>query len=267
MAGTDATRPAARGGPAVVLVGPQLGENIGAATRAMANGGLSHLRLVRPREPWPNAKARAAASGADWVLDEAELFDSVAAAIADLHWIWATTARTRDMVKPCSTPREAVARMRRESPDGAGCGILFGPERTGLTNDHLALASRAIAIPASPEFRSLNLAQAVLVVSYEWYQSGAAAETTVDSFERSSRPATNDEIQRFFSHLEAQLDAAGFLFPPEKRPAMVRNLRNLFLRADLTEQEVRTLHGVVRSLSGRSWEEAVQAGEGEPGGS
>lgn len=253
MAGTDGTRDRARGGPVVVLIEPQLGENVGAAARAMANGGLSRLRLVRPREGWPNAKARAAASGADGILDAAQLFESAEDAVADLRQVWATTARTRDMVKPCVTPREAVAAMRT-SDAGSTCGILFGPERAGLTNDHLALASRAISIPANPAFSSLNLAQAVLVLSYEWYQAGVPEEALPAAFAR-SRPATGAELQRFFAHLESQLDAAGFLYPPEKRPAMVRNLRNFFLRAEPTEQEVRTLHGVVRSLSGRSWEE------------
>ena len=255
MAGSDRTRTSSAGGPTIVLVEPQLGENIGAAARAMANGGLQDLRLVRPREGWPNEKATASASGADWILEGARVFETCEDAVRDLRWICATTARTRDMEKPCGTPREAMAELRRASPDGRDVGILFGPERTGLTNDHLALASRAISIPANPGFSSLNLAQAVLILSYEWFLSAPTSPTEVEPFAKSSRPATAEELQRLFEHLESQLDAAGFLYPPEKRPAMVRNLRNLFQRARLTEQEVRTLHGVVRSLSGKSWEE------------
>ena len=222
----------------------------------MANGGLMDLRLVRPREGWPNRRARAAASGADWILDHARLFDSTEAAIGDLRKIYATTARPRDMVKPCSTPGEAVAAMRSRPSGGDDCGVLFGPERTGLTNDHLALVSEVIVIPAHPDFTSLNLAQAVLILSYEWFQSLDPNGTEVpDRFERDSEPATSREIQGFFAHLEKQLDVAGFFYPPEKRPAMVRNLRNVFLRANLTEQEVRTLHGVLKALSGRKWED------------
>lgn len=256
MADDDLRNREARQGPSVILVEPQLGENIGTAARAMANGGLEDLRLVRPREGWPNRRARATASGADQILENAGLFETAAAAVADLRKVYATTARPRDMVKPCSTPRKAVAAMRSRRSGGRDCGVLFGPERTGLTNDHLVLASEVIVIPAHPEFTSLNLAQAVLVLGYEWFQSGNSRATDVpDRFQRDSRPATSREVQDLFSHLEKQLDAAGFFYPPEKRPAMIRNLRNIFLRTDLTEQEVRTLHGMIKALSGKKWED------------
>jgi tRNA/rRNA methyltransferase len=251
MAGTDSRLEPQLGGPAIVLVEPQLGENIGAAARAMLNGGLTDLRLVRPREPWPNAKARAAASGADLVIDGARVFDGTVEAVADLHTLYASTARPRDMVKPVVTPRAAVARMRKSCSDGAGCGVLFGPERTGLSNEDLVLAQTVISVPLNPRARSLNLAHAVLLVSYEWFQSAGSQPPTPAAFDRGARPATSFELQGFLVHLEEQLEAAGFLRPPEKRPIMVRNLRNIFTRAGLTEQEVRTLHGVVTALSGR----------------
>jgi tRNA/rRNA methyltransferase len=251
MAGTDSRREPQLGGPAIVLVEPQLGENIGSAARAMLNGGLTDLRLVRPREPWPNAKARAAASGADLVIDGARLFERTRDAVADLRHLYATTARPRDMVKPVATPRQAVAEMHRGFPDGVGCGVLFGPERTGLSNDDLALATAVISVPLNPRACSLNLAHAVLLVSYEWFQAAAAGFPPPLSFDRGSPPATREELFNLLVHLEEQLDDAGFLHPPEKRPIMLRNLRNIFTRAGLTDQEVRTLHGVVTALSGR----------------
>jgi tRNA/rRNA methyltransferase len=261
MAGTDATRRQPRPGPAVVLVEPQLGENVGFAARAMANGGLADLRLVAPREPWPNPRAEAAASGADHVLAAARLFPTVEAAVADLRHLWASTARPRDMVKPLATPRQAGAAMRRLAAAGEPCGVLFGPERTGLRNEHVVLAGAVLTVPLDPGFSSLNLAQAVMLVSYEWFQAGLeASELPPERLDRGARPATAGELQTFVAPHEAQLDAAGFLHPPEKRPLMVQNLRNVFTRAGLTEQEVRTLHGVVRALSGRRWEE-VRADE------
>jgi tRNA/rRNA methyltransferase len=243
-------------GPAIILVEPQLGENIGAAARAMANGGLSDLRIVNPRDGWPNPRAQASASGADWILDGARLCSSTEEAVADLTKLYASTARPRDMVKGVRTPRQAVAAMRSWGVNGAGCGVLFGPERTGLRNEHLVLSSELIVVPVSPRFSSLNLAQAVLIVSYEWYQTGLdPAEEEPQRYDRGARPASVAELLNFFDHLESQLDAAGFLRPPEKRPIMVQNLRNLLQRADLTEQEVRTMHGVVKALSGRRRED------------
>jgi len=248
MAGTDRTRaPAvAADGPAVILVEPQLGENIGAAARAMLNCGLGELRLVRPRDGWPSDKARAAASGADAVVDGVRLYPRTEDALADLERVYAATARRRDMIKPIMTPRAAAAEMRCLAA-GTRCGLLFGPERAGLNNDDLALADAVIEIPLNPAFASLNLAQAVLLVGYEWYLSGSdAPPVTLPA--GATRPANKEELIGLFEHLERELDAGGFLYPPEKRPTMVRNIRNMLGRAGLMEQEVRTLRGIVAAL-------------------
>jgi tRNA/rRNA methyltransferase len=248
MAGTDRKRGLAAGGPAIVLVAPQLGENIGAAARAMMNCGLGDLRLVRPRDGWPNDKAVAAASGADAVLDRARLFDSAEEAIADLRRVYATTARHRGMIKRVATPRRAAAEIRKWTARGEPVGILFGPERTGLLNEDIALADAVISVPLNPGFASLNLAQSVLILAYEWFQAGDATPPS-RLVTNETRPATKAELLNFFAHLETQLDACGFLRNIEKRPGMVRNIRNLFQRAGLTRQEVRTLHGIVAELS------------------
>ena len=249
MAGTDRRRAAQAGGPAIILVEPQLGENIGTAARAMYNCGLTDLRLVRPRDGWPSEKAQAAASGADTVLEKARLYDRVEDAIGAMRRVYATTARDRYMVKRIVTPREAAAEIRALVAAGENCGILFGPERTGLLNEHIALADTVISVPLNPAFSSLNLAQAVLLIGYEWF---TAADATPPSqlVTGHSRPATKDRLIRFFEHLEEELDRNGFMRDPEKRPSMVRNLRNLFQRAQCTEQELRTLHGVVTSFAG-----------------
>ncbi|MEA2778778.1 MAG: tRNA/rRNA methyltransferase [Rhodospirillaceae bacterium] len=248
MAGTDRKRSQASEGPAVVLVEPQLGENIGTAARAMLNCGLTDLRLVNPRDGWPNAKALAASSGADVVIEGARLYDSTAAAIADLNRVYATTARHRGMIKRVATPRRAASEMRKAIGRGEAVGILFGRERTGLLNEDIALADAVLAVPLNPGFASLNLAQAVLLVGYEWFQAAdrtAASELVTND----TRPATKAELLNFFAHLEERLDDCGFLRNVEKRPSIVRNIRNLFQRAALTRQEIRTLHGIVAELS------------------
>ena len=248
MAGTDRNREGARGGPAIALVRPQLGENIGTAARAMLNFGLTDLRLVRPRDGWPNVKAVAAAAGATEVLDTVQLFDTTAQAVAELRHVFATTARRRYMLKPVVTPRRAAADMRRWTAAGEPCGVLLGGERAGLGNDDVALADAILTVPINPAYGSLNVAQAVLLVGYEWLQAGVdAPEETIP--EGRTRPATRDELENFFTHLERELDACGFLRNRQKRPGMVRNIRNMFLRARLFEQEVRTLHGIVTELS------------------
>ncbi|HYE52128.1 MAG TPA: RNA methyltransferase [Azospirillaceae bacterium] len=237
-------------GPAVVLVEPQLGENIGTCARAMLNCGLTDLRLVRPRDGWPNEKAVSASAGATLVLDRARVFETTADAIADLHKVYATTARPRDMVKPVLTAKAAAQEMRAHHSAGRQVGLLFGPERTGLFNDDLALAESLITIPLNPGFSSLNLAQGVLLVCYEWYQTG---DIPPDSFlfTGNSRPATKAELVNLFEHLEAELDGTGFYTSEEKRPSMVRNVRNMLQRAHMTEQEVRTFHGIIAALVGR----------------
>lgn len=249
VAGTDVKQQAITGGPAVVLVRPQLGENIGTAARAMANFGLDDLRLVAPRDGWPSQKARSAASGADWVIDGASVHATTEEAVADLGLVLATTARTRDMVKLVETPKSAVARLAAEISAGRRAGVLFGPERAGLTNEDVALADAILAVPVNPAFASLNLAQAVLLVGYEWF--GARAGVTPEPVLKlgDTRPATKAELIGFFEHLEGALDEAGFLHPPEKRPSMVLNIRNMFQREGLTEQDVRTLRGVVSALT------------------
>ena len=255
MAGTDSTRSHAatvdrRTGPAIILVKPQLGENIGAVARAMLNCGLSDLRLVRPREDWPNEKARAAAAGADLVIDRARLFGTTREAVADLRHLYATTARRRDMVKPVLTPKAAAGKLRAFLDNAEASGVLFGPERTGLDNDDITLADAVLEVPLNPAYASLNLAQAVLIVAYEFYQAQDVAPE-VSQGRNGVIAATKDELLGFFEHLEDELDAGGFLIPPEKRPYMVRNIRNIFQRAGLTEQEVRTLRGMITSLASR----------------
>jgi tRNA/rRNA methyltransferase len=235
--------------PAVVLVRPQLAENIGAAARAMLNFGLTELRLVAPRPGWPHAAAYRSSAGADAVLDRAAIHDSTAAAVADLSVIYAATARLRDMVKPVSTPRAAALELRRAIGSGARAGILFGPERTGLDNDDVVLSSRILHVPANPDFSSLNLAQAVLVAAWEWWAAGAEVAVRPPRGPRpTERPATHDELSELLLRLERELERKAFFEVPEKRPSMERNIRNIFTRADLTQQEVRTLHGVVTAL-------------------
>lgn len=254
MAGTDHRQEIEEGsdtGPAIILVEPQLGENIGTAARAMYNCGLTDLRLVRPRDGWPNPRAISAASGADVVLEKARLFESTAEAVGDLTTTYATTARRRDMVKPVVTPRLAAKEMQEIGARGERFGVLFGPERTGLSNDDVVLAQAILAVPLNPAFSSLNLAQAVLLIGYEWYQAEKPQPEDRELPQAGSRPATAEELMHFFRHLEEDLIEAGFLLPIEKRPIMIRNLRNVFQRAQLTDQELRTLHGVVRALSGK----------------
>ncbi len=250
MAGTNHRRPAVTGGPAIVLVEPQLGENIGTAARAMMNCGLDDLRLVRPRDGWPSDKAIAAASGADIVLERARLYPSVPAAIADLVHVYAATTRDRGMVRREVTPRHAASEMRTWLAAGEACGVLIGPERTGLLNDDVALADTVLTVPLNPAFSSLNLAQAVLIIGYEWFTSGADALPEILR-RGGSRAATKEELLNFFDHLEEELEKNGFLRNREARPHMVRNLRSLFQRAQCTEQELRTLHGVVTAFAGQ----------------
>jgi tRNA/rRNA methyltransferase len=251
MSGTDTSVKSLGGGPVVILVDPQLGQNIGMVARAMLNCGLEELRLVRPRDGWPNSAAESAASGAGVVLEQTRLFDTTAEAVADLNRVYAATARPRGMITPVVTPRQAAVELRAAEAAGTRAGVIFGPERSGLVNDDIALADSVLSVPLNPAFASLNLAQAVFVVGYEWLIAGSEADSGAPGRELSlaaTRPATKAELIGLFERLEAALDARGFLYPAEKRPTMVRNLRNLFQRAQLTEQEVRTLHGIVSLL-------------------
>ncbi|QQS13866.1 MAG: RNA methyltransferase [Rhodospirillales bacterium] len=237
-------------GPAIILARPQLGENIGMVARAMLNCGLGDLRLVAPRDGWPNPKAERAASGADSVLAAARVFDTVAEAAADLERLLATTARDRDLVQRVLSPRRAAADLRSWAEAGQSCGVLFGAERNGLKNDELMLADALLTFPLNPAFSSLNLSQAVLLVAYEWSQAGIETpdERLVVNI---SKPATKTELDEFLARLEGELDAAGFFRVPEKRATMARNIRALFARAAPTAQEVSTLHGVVSELIGK----------------
>jgi tRNA/rRNA methyltransferase len=238
--------------PAIIMVEPQLAENIGTAARAMANFGLSDLRLVNPRDGWPSERARAAASGADAVIDRARVFPSIAAAIGDLNFVYATTAREREIGKPVRGPREAAERLRTLAGQGKGAGVLFGRERTGLTNDDVSRADEVLTLPVDPGFSSLNVAQAVLIVAYEWRLSGLRTETAGLPFlAPADGPAPKAELLHLFAHLEAALDAVDFFRPPEKRPHVVESLRAILHKAQLSEQEVRTLRGVLAALERR----------------
>lgn len=234
--------------PVIILAIPQLGENIGKAARAMHNFGLTELRLAAPRDGWPNAKAVSAASGADIVLERAQVFETLSEALADLDLVYATSSRPRDMIKVVTTPERAMMELADGATVGRRCGVVFGGERSGLANNDVIQVHRLIRIPVNPEFASLNLAQAVGLIAYEWHR--ATVDRPLPNLDvKGSRAANGSEMAQLFEHLEGELDDAGFLFPPEKRPAMVRNIRNLFMRADLTEQEVRTLRGIITALA------------------
>jgi tRNA/rRNA methyltransferase len=238
--------------PAVILVEPQLAENVGSAARAMANFGLSELRLVNPRPDWRSDRARAAAAGADAVLDAARLYPSFEAAIADLGAVYATTARPRGVAKDVVGPRAAAAAARGRIAAEIAVGFAFGRERIGLTNEEVALADAIVTLPVEPEFSSLNLAHAIVVVAYEWRASAVAAEADGLPFRNEMTPAASKgELVGLFDHLETALDAAGFFRPNENRGHMVLALRALLQRASLTEQDVKTLRGVIAALEGR----------------
>ncbi len=234
-----------RNPPAVILVEPQLGENIGTAARAMMNTGLEELRLVDPKQDWLSDKAVAASSGAERILERARRYETVNDAIADLQIVYASTARRREMVKPLMTAKAAAADMHARPTQRLG--ILFGRERDGLHNDEVALANTIIEVPLNPEHSSMNLAQAVLIVGYEWFQAAYEGPQEVMTFNRTT-PASKEMLLGLFEHLESELVMCGFLRNEEKMPGMVVNIRNMLQRAELTEQEVRTFHGIVKEL-------------------
>ena len=238
----------AKNTPVVILVRPTLSENIGAAARAMMNFGLSEMRLVEPKGDWPNQKAINTASGAERVLEEASIYNNTQDAISDLHRLYATTARVRDMEKPVLAPRELARTLHSNAANRQKSGILFGREAKGLNNDDVASSDAIVMVPVNPEHRSINLAQAVLIIGYEWFQA-TAPETLEEVTRKGGQAASQKELIGFFNHLETELDDCGFLYPPEKRPRMVRNIRNIFTRAGLSDQEVKTLRGIVAGLS------------------
>lgn len=230
--------------PAVVLVRPQLGENIGKAARAMLNFGLTDLRLVAPRDGWPNPTAGPAASGADGVLERARVFATVADAVADRAHVYATTVRKRGVTKPVVTP-EAAARAIRAEPGGSA--LLFGPERSGLETDDVALARTIVTVPINPEFGSLNLAQAVILLAYEWSKGEALASPPEVELHP---PAPQAELEGMIAQLTAMLDRAHYFFPPDRRSVTERTLRTLLTKPGWSSQEVRTVRGVLSALAG-----------------
>jgi tRNA/rRNA methyltransferase len=238
--------------PVVILVRPQLAENVGSVARAMGNGGLFHLRLVAPRDGWPGERAWRTGSGAHRILDAAQVFDTVAESVADLHRVFATCPRPRHIIKPVLTARGAAAEVCAINARGLRTGILFGPERAGLDNDDIACTDSLIRYDLNPDFMSLNLAQAVMIFGYEWWlargpqtklESGPARLRTNET-----RVATKGELENFMVHLLRECDESRFLDNPQKRPGMVRNLRHFFQRGEVTVQELNTLHGVVSQL-------------------
>ena len=249
MSGTDKTKTGFDlEGPAIILVEPQLGENIGMAARAMGNFALSRLRIVNPRDGWPNIAAQRAAAGADHILERVELFDTVEQAVADLDLLFATTARAHDQAKPVMAPEAAAREIVGHISGGGRTGILFGRERWGLTNDEVARANRIVTFPVNPGFASLNLAQAVLLMGYEWFKLSTAGELPFAMPERSER-ASQHQMEAFFENLVRELDKVEFLRPAEKRETMLVNLRNIFFRMEPTKQDMHTLHGVIMAIA------------------
>lgn len=233
--------------PAFVLVRPQMGENIGGSARAMWNFGLDRMRVVAPRDGWPNQKAVAMASGAGRLLDEAGLYETTADAVADASYVYATTARSRDLTKPVFTPEAAMADARDRIARGERVAVLFGPERAGLENDDIARANAIISVPVNPEFPSLNLAQCVLLTAYEWRRATEAVEAVTMEM-AGTEMATQVEVEKLAAHYEERLGEAGFFFPEAKAEGMKRTLRNLWSRMPLTRADVQILHGILRQM-------------------
>lgn len=260
MAGTDKTRAMVFGpAPTVVLVNPQLGENIGMAARAMANFGLFELTLVDPREGWDRERAIAAASGASETVEKATVFKMLTEALHGKHYVYATTARPRGMTKDVMTPEQAGHDMRARVARGEKVVMMFGRERIGLTNEEVSLADMIVTAPVNPAYASLNIAQAVLLMGYEWFRHDAQSlgQATPELAALSgpglqmpdTRPATKEELYGFYDHIEGELAAAGFFKTAAKQPGMMRNIRNIFARTSLSAQEVSTLRGIVSSLT------------------
>jgi tRNA/rRNA methyltransferase len=240
----ETVRPALALPPAIVLVRPQLGENIGKAARAMLNFGLTDLRLVAPRDGWPNPSAGPAASGADLVLEQARVFDTVADAVADCAHVYATTVRKRGLVMPVVTPEEAAREIRARSEPSA---ILFGAERSGLETDEVAIAGKILTVPVNPGFRSLNLAQAVILVAYEWSKHEDLAVPT-EGDEAEPR-ATQEQLEGLVVQLEASLEEAGYYHPPDRTPTTKNTIRTILTKAGWSNREVQAMRGVIRALA------------------
>ncbi|HTO29389.1 MAG TPA: RNA methyltransferase [Devosia sp.] len=233
--------------PAIILARPQLGENIGAAARAMKNFGLTDLRLVAPRDGWPNERATAMAAGASGILENTRVFPTLAQALGDLNLVYATTARERGVTKPVLTPQAAATSLREAVTTGARTGILFGSERSGLDNAEVSLATAIINIPTA-SFASLNLGQAVLLLGYEWLKSADTTPPLRIDHGPLAHPASREDVFHLFAHLEDELLKANFLYPPDKSEAMMQNIRAMLMRANFTDHEVRTLRGMIVAL-------------------
>lgn len=248
MAGTNSELELLAEGPAIILVEPQLGENIGMVARAMANFGLFELRLVNPRDGWPSEKARSAASNANHVIDQTTVFETLEEAIADLNFVYATTARQRDGFKAVRSPVTAAETLRHRFRAGEKTGILFGREKSGLSNEQVALADEIVTFPVNPAFASLNIAQAVLLMAYEWMKSGMEDLGATPFQAVDQMPATKEQVIGLFEHIEEALDARGYFRPAAKKPKMVDNLRAVLSRRAFTSQEIGVMRGVVSSL-------------------
>jgi len=233
--------------PAFVLVRPQMGENIGASARAMYNFGLTHMRVVAPRDGWPNERAVALASGAGRLLDQAGIVDTTEAAIRDCTYVFATTGRVRGLTKPIVSPERAMAQARAIHDAGGKVAVLFGPERAGLENEDVAQANAIISVPVNPDFPSLNLAQCVLLTAYEWRRASAEVSPEVMELAKTEF-ASGLEIEKLGDHFEERLEVAGFFFPETKAAGMRLNLRNMWARLPLTRADVQTLHGMLRQM-------------------
>jgi tRNA/rRNA methyltransferase len=234
--------------PAFILVRPQMGENIGAAARAMLNFGLERMRVVDPRDGWPNSRAVAMASGAGRVLDNAGIFPDVKAAIRDVDYVFATTARGRELTKPVMTPERAMEHARALTAEGKRVAVLFGPERAGLENDDVVLANAIVTVPVNPEFPSLNLGQCVLLMGYEWRRQTVEVPAEVMELARTEF-ASGIEVEKLGDHYEQRLGDAGFFYPEDKAPGMKQALRNMWSRLNLTRADVQTFHGMLRQIA------------------
>ncbi len=235
--------------PVIILIRPQMGENIGAAARVMRNFGMEELRIVAPRDGWPNPKAESMARGGLEIVQNAKLYTTTAEAVADLRYLCAATVRPREMIKPVITPRRAAEEL--VSRASGRCGVLFGPERTGLENEDIAIADHILTIPVDAAYGSLNLAQSVAILCYEWYVK-ERQPIDISMYEGTAKPATKQDLQGLFDHLAGGLDAAGFFKVPEKREKMLQNINNIFLRIGLMDQDIRTLRGIITTLTKES---------------
>lgn len=234
--------------PAVILVNPQLGQNIGAACRAMLNFGLTELRLVKPRDGWPNPDADAMAAGAVALIENAKLYETIAEAVADLKYVLAATARRRELEVPVIGTGEVGAQLQAFARENVRTGILFGPEKAGLTNEDVVLADAILTYPINPAFQSLNLAQAVNIFAYIWKSAEGTAPP--EYFQKEiSEAASREDLVRMLEHLETELDAAGYFYPDTKTELMKQNIRAPYVRAKMTQQEVRTMRGIIKALA------------------